>query len=76
MKKKQLEELVLGFELTGRPFFAALKTADGFESIEVALPEGRVKGRARGVVYSGCGERMGHRQPSRHPRGGPGREGR
>ncbi|XP_004304716.1 PREDICTED: anthocyanidin 3-O-glucoside 2''-O-glucosyltransferase-like [Fragaria vesca subsp. vesca] len=54
LKKKQLQELVLGFELTGLPFFAALKTPVGLESIEAALPEGfeeRVKGR--GVVHSG-----------------------
>lgn len=54
MKKEQFQELLLGFELTGLPFFAALKPPTGVESIESALPEGfeeRVKGK--GVVYGG-----------------------
>jgi hypothetical protein len=52
LKKDQFQELVLGFELTGMPFFAALKPPMGVETIESALPEGfeeRVKGR--GVVH-------------------------
>ncbi|KAL6197215.1 hypothetical protein ACLB2K_032827 [Fragaria x ananassa] len=52
LTKQQLQQLLLGFELTGFPFFAALKPPTGVESIESALPEGfeeRVKGK--GVVY-------------------------
>ncbi|KAK2434433.1 cyanidin 3-O-galactoside 2''-O-xylosyltransferase FGGT1 [Trifolium repens] len=48
------QELMLGLELTGKPFFAALKPPFGFTTIEEALPEGflkRVEGR--GVVYGG-----------------------
>ncbi|CAL5200739.1 unnamed protein product [Lathyrus oleraceus] len=48
----QFQELLLGLELTGFPFLAALKSPNGFESIEEALPEGfseRVKGK--GIVY-------------------------
>ncbi|XP_038689061.1 cyanidin 3-O-galactoside 2''-O-xylosyltransferase FGGT1-like [Tripterygium wilfordii] len=54
LEKNQFQELVLGFELTGYPFFVALKPPVGAESIESALPDGlqeRVKGR--GVVYGG-----------------------
>jgi hypothetical protein len=54
LNKDQFQELVLGFELTGMPFFAALKPPMGVETIESALPEGfeeRVKGR--GVVHGG-----------------------
>uniref|UniRef100_A0A2N9EMS9 Glycosyltransferase n=1 Tax=Fagus sylvatica TaxID=28930 RepID=A0A2N9EMS9_FAGSY len=52
LNKEQFQELVLGFELTGMPFLAALKPPIGAETIESALPEGfeeRVKGR--GVVH-------------------------
>ncbi|KAL6181002.1 hypothetical protein ACLB2K_047660 [Fragaria x ananassa] len=51
LTKQQLQQLLLGFERTGLPFFAALKSPTGVESIESALPEGfeeRVKGK--GVV--------------------------
>ncbi|XP_050106316.1 cyanidin 3-O-galactoside 2''-O-xylosyltransferase FGGT1-like [Malus sylvestris] len=54
LKIDQLQELLLGFELTGLPFFAALKPPMGVEAVESALPEGfegRVKGR--GVVSWG-----------------------
>ncbi|KAH9797167.1 UDP-glycosyltransferase 79B6 [Citrus sinensis] len=54
LKKDQFQELVLGFELTGLPFFAALKPPTGHDTIESALPEGfeeRVKGR--GFVHGG-----------------------
>ncbi|PRQ29043.1 putative anthocyanidin 3-O-glucoside 2''-O-glucosyltransferase [Rosa chinensis] len=54
LKNEQFQELLLGFELTGLPFFAALKPPAGVESIESALPEGfelRLKGK--GVVYGG-----------------------
>ncbi|KAJ0046560.1 hypothetical protein Pint_04652 [Pistacia integerrima] len=37
---KQLQELVLGFELRGLPFLVALKPPEGFSTIEEALPEG------------------------------------
>ncbi|KAL4626952.1 hypothetical protein ACB092_05G132900 [Castanea dentata] len=40
LKKDQFQELVLGFELTGMPFLAALKPPMGTETIEFALPEG------------------------------------
>ena len=52
LKKDQFQELILGFELTGLPFLAALKPPMEAEIIESALPEGfekRVKGR--GVVH-------------------------
>ncbi|KAL5554439.1 hypothetical protein UlMin_041840 [Ulmus minor] len=52
LDKDQFQELVLGFELTGLPFFLALKPPIGYETVEEALPEGfeeRVRGR--GVIY-------------------------
>lgn len=52
LKKDQFQQLVLGLELSGTPFFAALKPPMGAGTIESALPEGfeeRVKGR--GVVH-------------------------
>lgn len=51
LKSHQFKELLLGFELTGMPFLAALKPPIGAETMELALPEGfgeRIKGR--GVV--------------------------
>ncbi|KAL6123587.1 hypothetical protein ACLB2K_076108 [Fragaria x ananassa] len=54
LRKEQLQELLLGFELTGLPFFTALKPPTGVESIESALPQGfleRVEGK--GIVYGG-----------------------
>ncbi|KAE8689846.1 Anthocyanidin 3-O-glucoside 2''-O-glucosyltransferase [Hibiscus syriacus] len=54
LKKDQFLELVLGLELTGLPFLAALKPPMGAEAIESALPEGfekRVQGR--GFVHGG-----------------------
>ncbi|KAJ6377236.1 hypothetical protein OIU76_026246 [Salix suchowensis] len=39
LKKDQFQELVLGLELTGLPFFAVLKPPTGAETIESALPE-------------------------------------
>ncbi|KAK6230647.1 hypothetical protein QUC31_002165 [Theobroma cacao] len=53
-EKPQFQELLLGFELTGLPFFVALKPPLEAATIEEALPEGfeeRVKGR--GVVWGG-----------------------
>nr|WMX26798.1 UGT79B143 [Astragalus propinquus] len=54
LEKSQFQELLLGLELTGFPFLAALKPPSGFQTIEEALPEGfseRVK--ERGIVYGG-----------------------
>ncbi|KAH7533158.1 cyanidin 3-O-galactoside 2''-O-xylosyltransferase FGGT1 [Ziziphus jujuba] len=54
LKKEQFQELVLGFELSGLPFLAALKPPFGCQSIEEGLPDGfeeRVK--ERGVVHGG-----------------------
>lgn len=54
LQKDQFQELLLGFELTGLPFFAALKSPIGIETVEMALPKGfkeRIQGR--GVVYGG-----------------------
>ena len=53
-EKNQFQELLLGFELTGLPFLAALKPPLEAATIEEALPEGfqeRVGGR--GVVHGG-----------------------
>ncbi|KAH9626629.1 hypothetical protein KSS87_001089 [Heliosperma pusillum] len=50
----QFQELVLGLELTGRPFLAAIKPPRGYETIESALPEGFLKRtKGRGIVYGG-----------------------
>ena len=52
--KDQFQELLLGLELTGLPFLAALKPPSGAATIEEALPDGfkeRVGGR--GVVHGG-----------------------
>ncbi|GMP74507.1 hypothetical protein CsSME_00031911 [Camellia sinensis var. sinensis] len=52
--KEQFQELVLGLELTGMPFFAALKPPLGVEKIEQALPEGfQERTGERGVVHGG-----------------------
>ncbi|CAK8577067.1 unnamed protein product [Lathyrus sativus] len=54
LRPNLFQELMLGLELTGMPFFAALKPPFGFATVEEALPEGfaeRTKGR--GVVYGG-----------------------
>ncbi|XP_059452281.1 cyanidin 3-O-galactoside 2''-O-xylosyltransferase FGGT1-like [Corylus avellana] len=54
LTKDQFQELVLGLELCGWPFLAALKPPFGDESIEEALPEGfeeRIKGK--GMVHGG-----------------------
>ncbi|KAK9698598.1 hypothetical protein RND81_08G116100 [Saponaria officinalis] len=48
------QELVLGLELTGRPFLAALKAPIGYETIESALPEGFLeRTKETGIVYGG-----------------------
>ncbi|KAK4259725.1 hypothetical protein QN277_006027 [Acacia crassicarpa] len=54
LSKHQFQELILGLELTGMPFLAALRPPVGAETVESALPEGfdeRVKGR--GIVHGG-----------------------
>ncbi|KAM6579665.1 hypothetical protein CsatA_003439 [Cannabis sativa] len=54
LTKSQFQELLLGLELSGLPFLAALRTPSGVDSIEEALPDGfqeRIGGR--GVVYGG-----------------------
>ncbi|KAM7461648.1 hypothetical protein LguiA_029769 [Lonicera macranthoides] len=54
LERNQFQELVLGFELTGLPFFAALKPPLGAMTIDEALPEGfEERTRGRGVVYGG-----------------------
>ncbi|KAK4793659.1 hypothetical protein SAY86_024094 [Trapa natans] len=54
LKKEAFQELVLGLELTGLPFIAALKQPIGAESIDSALPEGfEERTRGRGVVEGG-----------------------
>ncbi|XP_021726554.1 anthocyanidin 3-O-glucoside 2''-O-glucosyltransferase-like [Chenopodium quinoa] len=52
LQKDQFQELVLGLELTGKPFLAALKLPTECSTLESALPEGfteRTKGR--GIVH-------------------------
>ncbi|PON77526.1 UDP-glucuronosyl/UDP-glucosyltransferase [Parasponia andersonii] len=54
LEKDQFQELLLGLELSGSPFLAALRLPFGVDSIHEALPLGfgeRVKGR--GVVHEG-----------------------
>ncbi|RDY08825.1 UDP-glycosyltransferase 79B30, partial [Mucuna pruriens] len=54
LPQDQFKEFLLGLELTGFPFLAALKAPIGCESVEEAIPEGfleRVKGR--GIVHGG-----------------------
>lgn len=54
LKKDQFQELLKGLELTGLPFFAALKPPIGSETIEMALPEGfNDRIQEKGVVYGG-----------------------
>ncbi|XP_057796814.1 UDP-glycosyltransferase 79B3-like [Salvia miltiorrhiza] len=54
LKKKQFEELVLGFEMTGLPFFVAVSKPHGAETMEEALPEGFLERVGeRGVVHGG-----------------------
>ncbi|KAL5730572.1 hypothetical protein ACHQM5_003377 [Ranunculus cassubicifolius] len=64
VEKAQYQELLLGFELTGFPFFVALKPPTGTTTIEEALPKGfeeRVK--ERGIMEGGWVQQqhiMGH----------------
>ncbi|KZV57554.1 UDP-glucosyltransferase [Dorcoceras hygrometricum] len=54
LKKDQFQELILGIELSGYPFFAALKPPIGTDAIQEALPEGfQERTEKRGVVHGG-----------------------
>nr|KYP45070.1 Anthocyanidin 3-O-glucosyltransferase [Cajanus cajan] len=54
LRQNQFQELLLGLELTGFPFLAALKPPNGFDSIEEAFPEGfRERVEGRGIVHGG-----------------------
>ncbi|CAK7325035.1 unnamed protein product [Dovyalis caffra] len=54
LEKDQFEELLLGLELTGIPFLAVLRPPAGYESIELALPEGfQERIRGRGMLHGG-----------------------
>lgn len=54
LQKDQFQELLLGFELTGLPFFAALKPPFGTKTVEEALPEGfEERTQGKGVVHGG-----------------------
>ncbi|KAL5716318.1 anthocyanidin 3-O-glucoside 2'''-O-xylosyltransferase [Ranunculus cassubicifolius] len=54
LKRAQFEELLLGLELMGRPFLAALKPPHGVETIEDAIPKGfQERVGERGVIYGG-----------------------
>ncbi|XP_011082711.1 anthocyanidin 3-O-glucoside 2'''-O-xylosyltransferase-like isoform X2 [Sesamum indicum] len=54
LQKKQFQEMVLGFEMTGLPFFVAVSKPHGADSIEEALPEGFLERVGdRGVVHGG-----------------------
>ncbi|KAI3456210.1 hypothetical protein Pfo_012873 [Paulownia fortunei] len=52
LEKGQFQELLLGFELTRLPFFAALKPPTGAETVEEELPQGFTQRTVkRGVVH-------------------------
>lgn len=54
LEKDQFQEIVLGLELTGRPFLAALKPPKNCETVESALPEGfEDRTRGRGIIHGG-----------------------
>ncbi|CAL5342689.1 unnamed protein product [Camellia sinensis] len=54
LKMKQFQELVLGLELSGLPFLAALKPPIGSDSVQAALPEKFVtRVEQRGIVHGG-----------------------
>ncbi|XP_022853757.1 anthocyanidin 3-O-glucoside 2''-O-glucosyltransferase-like [Olea europaea var. sylvestris] len=54
LQKDQFQELVLGLERSGHPFFAALKPPFGSDTVEEALPEGlKERTQEKGVVYGG-----------------------
>ncbi|EPS58464.1 hypothetical protein M569_16352, partial [Genlisea aurea] len=47
----QFQELILGLELTGKPYLFAAKPPTGAETVEEGIPEGGLSGR--GVVHGG-----------------------
>lgn len=54
LKLDQFQELVLGMEITGIPFLAALKPPEGCNTVEEALPEGfKHRTEKRGIVHGG-----------------------
>ncbi|KAF4393104.1 hypothetical protein F8388_012613 [Cannabis sativa] len=54
LAKEQFQELVLGLELTNRPFLVALKPPVGFETVDSALPDGfKRRVGSRGMVHGG-----------------------
>ncbi|CAA3012505.1 anthocyanidin 3-O-glucoside 2 -O-glucosyltransferase-like [Olea europaea subsp. europaea] len=54
LRKDQFQELLLGLELTGFPFLAALKPPIGTQSIEQALPEGFTERiQKQGIIHEG-----------------------
>ncbi|XP_031104238.1 anthocyanidin 3-O-glucoside 2''-O-glucosyltransferase [Ipomoea triloba] len=54
LRKEQFQELLWGLELTGMPFFAALKPPFETDSIEAAIPEElREKIQGKGIVHGG-----------------------
>lgn len=54
LEKEQFQELVLGFELAGKPFLIVLKPPVGAATVEEALPEGfEDRTRGKGLVFGG-----------------------
>ena len=54
LEKAQFREMLLGLELSGSPFLAALKPPSGAETVEEAFPEGFLERVGeRGVVHGG-----------------------
>ena len=54
LQENQFQELLLGLDLSGLPFLAALKPPLGSDTIEEALPEGfKERVKERGIVYGG-----------------------
>ncbi|CAH9089107.1 unnamed protein product [Cuscuta europaea] len=65
LEKDQFQELLWGLELTGMPFFAALKTPSGADSIKAAIPEElKRKLQGRGIV---CGKWVEQQLFLQHP---------
>ncbi|XP_073128489.1 cyanidin 3-O-galactoside 2''-O-xylosyltransferase FGGT1-like [Henckelia pumila] len=54
LKLDQFQQLVMGLEITGLPFLAALKPPQGCKTVEEALPEGfKNRTEKRGVIHGG-----------------------
>ncbi|KAK9748391.1 hypothetical protein RND81_02G054000 [Saponaria officinalis] len=54
LDKPQLQELALGLEMTGLPFFLAIKPPLGYATLDEVLPEGfSERVRDRGVAHGG-----------------------